>query len=106
MEITFTFQIHIMPNRSCDFCDNGYKNNPGIGYYKVTPKMRIDLKIDTLEDPNYDFICGEHFIENCFDVNGRLSRDSVPTFFPYRECFNHDHTYMTTEDTVGKETGR
>ena len=50
-----------MPKRSCDFCHNHYKNNPTVGYYKVTEKMRIVLQIDQLEDSHYDFICGEHW---------------------------------------------
>ena len=96
-----------MPNRSCDICHNHYKINPTVGYYKVTEKMRIVLQIDQLEDSHYDFICGEHFTEASFELNGRLARDSVPTLFPYRECLHHDHTYVTSaEESIGRETGK
>ena len=96
-----------MPNRSCDFCDNCYRSNPTAGYYNVTEKMRLDLEIDNLKDQYWDFVCGDHFEADCFDGNGRLKPDAVPSFFPYKECLNHDHTYMaSTEETVGKTTGR
>jgi hypothetical protein len=94
-----------MPNRSCDFCGNSYKNNPSVGYYKVSDRMRLNLSINKLMDCNFDFICGDHFSETCFDENGRLSRESIPTMFPYRECLNHDHSYNKTDESVGKDTG-
>ena len=97
-----------MPNRSCDFCDNCYKKKPEVGYYSVTENMRISLNIDRLEeDSNYDYICGEHFSQDCFDENGRLIRNSIPTFFPYRECLHHDHSYVACNDeAIGKDTGK
>jgi hypothetical protein len=99
------FQIVKMPNRSCDFCGNCYKSNQSVGYYKVTEKLRKVLGLDKLEDSNFDFICGEHFSEGCFGDNGRLNQGAIPTLFPYRECLNHDHTYIKTEYEVGKDTG-
>ena len=95
-----------MPNRSCDFCGNSYTNNPNIGYYKVSDKLRLSLKIDKLEDSNFDFICGDHFGETCFDVNGRLVRNSTPTIFPYKECLIHDHDYLAREVEIGRDTGK
>ena len=74
-----------MPDRACDFCENRYKNNPHVGYYKVTEKIIISLRLDSMLDSNYDFICGFHFPETSFDESGRLVRDSIPTFFPSRE---------------------
>ena len=97
-----------MPNRSCDFCENGYRNKPEVGYYSVTENMRISLNINRLEEDScFDYICGEHFSVDCFDVNGRLICNSIPTFFPYRECLHHDHTYVASNDEViGKDTGK
>ena len=87
-----------MPNRSCDFCGNSYRVSPRVGYYKVSEKIRSKLNIKNLEDSNYDFICGDHFSESCFEENGRLRRDAIPTMFQYRECLTHDHTYDKNED--------
>ena len=95
-----------MVNRSCDFCENTYKKNPSYGYYSVTDKMRLSLQLGETELAEYSFICGEHFVDQCFDENGRLRRESIPTMFPRRECLNHDHNYTKTEDEVGAETGK
>ena len=94
-----------MPNRSCDFCGNCYKSNQSVGYYKVTEQIRNVIGLDKLEDSNFDFICGEHFSEQCFGDNGRLNKGAIPTLFPFRECLNHDHTYIKAEYEVGKDTG-
>ena len=56
-----------MPNRNCDFCNNNYKTNPGAGFYKVTVHMREALQLNTSQS---DFICGEHFVTNCFEPSG------------------------------------
>ena len=97
-----------MPNRSCDFCDNSYRNKPEVGYYSVTENMRISLNINRLEEDScFDYICCEHCSVDCFDVNGRLIRNSIPILFPYRECHHHDHTYVASNDKViGKDTGK
>ena len=92
-----------MTNRSCDFCKNSYTINPNIGYYKVSDNMRLSLKIDNLEESNFYLICGDHFCGTCFDVNGRLGRDSIPTIFPYKECLIHDHAYLKREDAIGRD---
>ena len=92
-----------MPNRSCDFCGNCYKSNQTVGYHTVTEKIRKDLGLDKLDDSNFDFICGDHFSEQCFGDNGRLNKGAIPTLFPYRECLNH--TYTKPEYEVGKDTG-
>ena len=81
-----------MPNRNCDFCSNGYKNNPKAGYYKLTDYMRTELKLDQTCEP-VDFICGEHFEDLCFETSGRLKSGAVPNFFPRKQSLNHDHTY-------------
>ena len=47
-----------MPNRKFDFCANGYKNNPGVGYYKLTVTMKVALDINNSQ---FDFICGDYF---------------------------------------------
>ena len=80
-----------MPNRKCDFCSNGYKNHPGVGYYKLTVTMKTALDINNLQ---LDFICGDHFAPSCFDHRGKLRAGSIPTFFPRRECLAHDHNYI------------
>ena len=64
----------------------------------MSERIRIKLNIKNLEDSHYDFICGDHFSDSCFDENGRLRRDAIPTMFPYRECLTHDHTYDKLED--------
>ena len=92
-----------MPNRKCDFCNNGYKSNPGAGYYKVTDKMRDALDIHSL---SLDYVCGEHFDESCFELSGRLRPSALPTFFPRTECVQHDHPYTKgfadQESNIGK----
>ena len=92
-----------MPNRNCDFCSNGYKNNPGAGYYKLTNKMRIALDVNTLP---LDFICGDHFDESCFEPSGRLRPAALPTFFPRKECLQHDHTYTQGVGNKESEIGK
>ena len=79
-----------MPNRNCDFCNNNYKTNPGAGFYKVTVHMREALQLNTSQS---DFICGEHFMTDCFEPSGKLRAGSLPTFFPRVECLRHDHVY-------------
>ena len=70
-----------MPNRSCDFCRNSYRVSPRVGYYKVSENIRIKLNCNrkNLEDSHYDFNSGDHFYESCFDENGRLRQDAIPT---------------------------
>ena len=96
-----------MVNRVCDFCGNTYRRVPSAGYYSVTDKMRLSLMLEESEVAEYSYICGEHFCEANFDDNGRLKRDSIPTLFPRRECLNHDHTYIKSEEEeeVGPDTG-
>ena len=79
-----------MPNRNCDFCTNGYKTNPGAGYYKLTEAMREALDLNGCQ---LDFICGDHFLPSCFDEKGKLRAGVKPTFFPRKECLEHDHNY-------------
>ena len=57
-----------------------------MGYYNLTEQIRNVLGLDKLEDSIFDFICGEHFSEQCFGDNGRLNKEAIPTLFPYREC--------------------
>ena len=71
-----------MPNRNC------FITNPGTGYYKLTDKMRGILKVITVP---LGFICGDHFMEFCFEPNGRLKSTALP--FPRKKCLDHDHTY-------------
>ena len=51
------------------------------------------------EDSQRDFICSEHFTENCFDSEGRLIHGSVPTFFPQKSSKEHDHSYSGCTST-------
>ena len=90
-----------MPNRKCDFCDHSYAANPKVGYYKVSEHIKMKLNIGRLEDSTFDFICGDHFSESCFNKNGRLKRDAIPTMFPKRECLYLDHNYSKAEDFKG-----
>ena len=95
-----------MPDRACDFCENRYKNNPHVGYYKVTENIRISLRLDSMLDSNYDFICGFHFPETAFDESGRLVRDSIPTFCASRESLQHDHDYIGNAEETPEVTGK
>ena len=95
-----------MPDRACDFCENRYKNNPDVGYYRVTENMRRSLMLDTMLDSNYDFICGFHFPDTSFDKSGRLIRDSIPTFFPSRESLKYDHDYICNAEEAAEITGK
>ena len=92
-----------MPNRNCDFCGNGYRTNPMTGYYKLTNKMKDALKVYTMP---LDFICGDHFDESCFEPNGRLKATAMPTFFPRKECLDHDHTYTKGNFDLEAEIGK
>ena len=94
------FSDFAMPNRYCDFCNNGYKTNPGAGYYKLTVKMKCALVMNTLP---LEYVCGDHFDSSSFDKSGKLCPGSVPTFFPRRECVQLDHNYTTAVET---DTGR
>ena len=85
-----------MPNRSCDFCDNDYKKDPSVGYFKVTTYMKIKLELTS--SANADYICGLHFEPSAFLENGRLKDNAVPTFFPSEAIFKHDHSYSTLQD--------
>ena len=53
--------------------------------------MRFSLKLDHLP---LDFVCGDHFEASCFEPNGKLQSQAVPTFFPRKECLYHDHSYV------------
>ena len=85
-----------MPNRSCDFCDNEYKKDPGVGYFKLTTYMKVKLELTS--SVNADYICGGHFEPSAFLENGRLKDNAVPTFFPSEAVFKHDHPYSTLQD--------
>ena len=92
-----------MPNRKCDFCSNGYKNKPGVGYYKLIVSMKTALNINSL---HLDFICGDHFDPGCFEPSGKLRAGSLPTFFPRRECLEHDHDYSKDFGQKDEEIGK
>ena len=81
-----------MLNRNCDFCANGYKTNPRAGYYKLTGAMREALDLNSCQ---FDFICGDHFPPSCFDENGKLRAGARPSFFPRKECLEHNHNFYT-----------
>ena len=34
-----------MVNASCDFCNNNYRTNPHIGYFKVTASLKTSLRL-------------------------------------------------------------
>ena len=52
--------------------------------------MREALQLNTSQS---DFICGEHFVTDCFEPSGKLRAGSLPTFFPRVECLKNDHVY-------------
>ena len=87
------FSDFAMPNRYCDFCNNGYKTNPGAGYYKLTVKMKCALGMNTLPLE----------YSSSFDKSGRLTTGALPTFFPRKECLLLDHNYTAA---VEFDTGR
>ena len=87
-----------MPNRSCYFCPNSYKNNPKAGYFKVTEFMRTKLNICHVEA---DFICGLHFQSDDFMANGRLRSRAVPSYFPSHDAYLHDHDYFARDKASG-----
>ena len=75
-------------------------------YYRVTENMRRSLRLDSMLDSNYDFICGFHFPDTSFDKSGRLIRDSIPAFFPSRESLKHDHDYICNAEEAAEITGK
>ena len=87
-----------MPNRTCDFCSNCYKNNPDVGYYRVTNKIRSSLKLKSLIDPDYDFICGDHFQPDDFE-KGHLKAGSIQSIFPAVDSLFNDYSYAGKNPT-------
>ena len=53
-----------------------------------------------------DFICGDQFPSSCFNHNGKLRAGAKPSFFPRKECLEHNHNYTKNcgeeEDIVGE----
>ena len=64
--------------------------------------MKTALDINSLQ---LDFICGDHFAPSCFEPGGKLRAGSIPTFFPRRECLEHDHDYVKDGDQENQEIG-
>ena len=61
----------------------------------VTTKYLIKCKLDNLNYSNFDFICGDHFCDTCFDVNGDKDDEAeiettdveeLPTVLKIRKC--------------------
>lgn len=94
---TFTnnlFQIvnSKMVNATCDFCENSYRRNPNVGYFKVTEALKISLCLR--EGAGINTICGEHFAPNEISESGRLQKDAKPVFFHRKSTAAHDHNYF------------
>ena len=81
-----------MVNATCDFCENSYRRNPNVGYFKVTPALKTSLCLR--EGVGINTICGEHFEEGDISESGRLKKDARPVFFPRQSTASHDHPYF------------
>ena len=85
-----------MVNARCNFCENTYRRNPGVGYYKVTAALKTSLGLK--EGADLNTICGEHFSETDIAESGRLKPVARPVFFPRQLKVSHDHTYHSSNN--------
>ena len=92
-----------MVNAVCSFCDNSYKRNPNVGYYKVTAELRDSLCLK--EGADIHTICGEHFREQDISDSGRLNKDARPVFFHRKSTMEHDHDYCDGQNIVIENEG-
>ena len=92
-----------MVNASCDFCNNNYRTNPHIGYFKVTASLKTSLRLR--EGAGLNTICGEHF-----DIlqSGRVAKDARTVFFLGQSVASHDHNYFcdSTGENLGEYDGK
>ena len=90
-----------MVNAVCSFCDNSYKRNPNVGYYKVTAELRDSLCLK--EGADIHTICGEHFREQDISDSGRLNKDAC--IFHRKSTMEHDHDYCDGQNIVIENEG-
>ena len=92
-----------MVNATCDFCSNTYRNNPRVGYFKVSSALKSSLCIR--EGADLNTICGEHFSDGDIADSGRLKPEAKPVFFPRLSTAAHDHPYVSSEDAQDDNAG-
>ena len=82
--------------RSCNFCSNNSRENPGVSFFSLSDRMIKSLKLSRITS---NYICETHFTPDDIIPHSqgrRLRFNALPIFFP-REDYLQDHDYFPSK---------